>query len=338
MPFFSNVTAKWGYVTRRLDKGEYQWVPERARPEAGTFVVARVESVRRHQHLENAHGRRCRIFPGDLIVGAYGSRYATDAFEGYVPDGPRTHLLTAGGVVGTVHSAHDSLSEPTELEVLGRLATPAGDALSTDSCAMPQMDNEHPAVPTVVVIGSSMNAGKTTTVACLVRGLSRAGLRPGAGKVTGSGSGKDRWSYLDSGATEVLDFLDFGMPSTFRQPLPRLVATMESIRNGLAAACDVVVLEIADGVLQEDTAGLMSAIRGIANAVVVAAGDSLAAKATVELASAASLPVVAVSGVVARSPLARREAATATHLPVLTCEDLAGPGALALVGTDSNKR
>jgi hypothetical protein len=179
-----------------------------------------------------------------------GNRYATDVFEGYVPSGARSHLLTVGGMIGDVLSSHDALPEPSRLEILGHLLLDGVPVTTDDGCLVADESEERASATTIVVVGSSMNAGKTTTVTSLVRGFNALGLRTGAGKVTGSGSGKDRWSYLDAGARDVTDFLDFGMPSTFGYPIERLKVTMRAIQARLAASCDVVVLEIADGVLQ----------------------------------------------------------------------------------------
>ncbi|MFD1656649.1 DUF1611 domain-containing protein, partial [Pseudonocardia alaniniphila] len=198
------------------------------------------------------------------------------------------HLLTAGGVVGVVASAHVRRSEPTQLEVLGSLAGVSGVGLSMDDFALPipvpvsvgGSGGGGPELGTFVVVGSSMNAGKTTTAAALIRGWARAGLRVGAGKVTGSGSGKDRWMYEDAGAGEIVDFLDFGMASTFGYPLTRLVQTMVGIRDTLVArGASVVVLEIADGLLQAETRGLAQRLAGFADGAVLAVADGLSAVA-----------------------------------------------------------
>jgi hypothetical protein len=57
-------------------------------PRIGDLVVAEVLSLGKHTAIENRESVRETIFPGDLIVGAFGNRYATDQYEGYVPDGP----------------------------------------------------------------------------------------------------------------------------------------------------------------------------------------------------------------------------------------------------------
>jgi hypothetical protein len=303
---------------------------------AGDLVVAKAVHLGAHDHAEDRQGRRVRLYPGDLVVGAYGNRYATDFYEGYVPAGTRTHLLTAGGLIGTVAAAHEAHPDPTLLEVVGRLVGEGLRPLSAEDFARPLPQLSATGAPlTVAVLGTSMNSGKTTSAAALVRGFARAGFTAGAGKVTGSGSGKDRWSYLDAGAHAVLDFLDFGMPSTFGYPLARLGATMTAIRDGLVCeGCDVVVLEIADGLLQEETAWLARRLPGFADAVVFAAVDALSAHSGVALLRELGLPVHAVSGLVTRSPLAAREATAATGLPTLSPAALADGAAIRLVAAE----
>jgi hypothetical protein len=331
--------AKWSYVTRGVtDRGAAWLGGVVGEPRLGDLVVARVVSVGAHDHLENVHGRRVRLYPGDVVVGALGNRYATDFYEGYLPSGSVAHLLTAGGVVGVVASAHARRSEPTQLEVLGSLAGVSGVGLSMDdfALALPSpvaVPGGGPELGTFVVVGSSMNAGKTTTAAALIRGWARAGLRVGAGKVTGSGSGKDRWMYEDAGAGEIVDFLDFGMASTFGYPLARLRQTMVGIRDTLVArGASVVVLEIADGLLQAETRGLAEELAGFADGVVLAVADGLSAVAGAQIMRGLGVPVRVVSGLVSASPLATREAAAATGLAVLSPSELIAGGALDLLG------
>lgn len=325
--------AKWSYVTRRIDRHlNFCLGMAASPPRLGDLVVAKVISLGNHQHLEDVHGRRRRLYPGDLIVGACGNRYASDYYEGYLGIGPAVHLLTAGGVIGTVASTHARYSEPTVLEVIGALADVEGKALSLEQFARPSAPPQSPRLGTLVVVGSAMNAGKTTTAAAIARGWVLAGLNAGAGKVTGSGSGKDRWSYLDAGATQVCDFLDFGMSSTFGYPLERLQRTLMAIRDALVEdGADAVVLEIADGLLQSETRRLAMGLSELADGVVLAVADPLAAKAGVDMLRQWSLPLRAVSGLVSASPLAAREAAAATGLPVLTPARLAEGAAMDLL-------
>jgi len=324
-------SAKWGYVTRRVSGHEHTQVSAGVNtPRLGDFVVTRVIQVGEHDHLENVHGRRVRMFPGDIVVGAYGNRYATDFYEGYLPTAnEKVHLLTAGGLIGTVASAHTSKGAPTELEVLGALTTAPA----------------HPFPPTMSPLASPRRSGpawahrrarlfderrQDHVAAALVRGLSQAGIRVGAGKVTGSGSGKDHWAYVDAGASVVTDFLDFGMASTFGYPHDRLIETMIAIRNHLAAGgAEVAVLEIADGVLQHETRALAPS-SGLLRQVVLAVGDALGAVAGIGVLDELGVKVAVVSGLVTASPCLR-EAASATGLPVITPGEFAGGAALDLL-------
>jgi len=331
---------KWTYVTRRLPEGLVVAMGEwRRPPRPGDLVVARVTELGVHDHAEGQGGRRMRLLAGDHLAGALGNRYATDYYEGYALDDRFAHLLTAGGLMGTVVSAHDGLRQPTCLEIVGGLCGPDGRQLSTEDFALPVPPRPPVRPPTVAVVGSSMNAGKTTTAAALVRGWTEGGLRAGAGKVTGSGSGKDRWEYLDAGAAAVADFLDFGMPSTFGYPSERLATTMLAVRDHLAAAgCDAIVLEIADGLLMPETALLLRELAGEVDAVVLATADALSAHKGVEILRDLDLPVGALSGLLSRSPLAAREAQRETGLPVLTPAELVAEHALALLPAGAGGR
>ncbi|GLY71176.1 DUF1611 domain-containing protein [Amycolatopsis taiwanensis] len=327
--------AKWSHVTRRVPQ------PHRCRlvgfgkpPQLGDLIVAEVISTGGRDRLEDAHGRRVHLYPGDLVVGACGNRYATDAYEGYYQPGPRTHLLTTGGVIGTAVSSHTKAEAPTEIAVIGALAGEHGQPLSLEDFARPapSSGSRVPISRVVAVVGSSMNSGKTTTAAAIVAGWTKAGLAAGAAKVTGSGSGKDRWTYLDAGARYVVDFLDFGMPSTFGYPADRLELAMTAMRDALAHdGADAIVLEIADGLLHTETRRLAAALPDVCGSTVLAVADALSASTGVALLAELGVRVAAVSGLVTASPLATRETMATTGLPVLSMDRLTGGGAVDLI-------
>src|SRR5918911_679358 len=146
---------KWTYVTRLVPETAVVGIgPNNKTPESGDLVVARVYAVAAHDHIEDHFGRAQRIYPGDLIVGAYGNRYATDVYEGYVPRGPQTHLLTTGGLIGTVASAHEAVKAPTKLEICGALSGKDGHPLSLADFACPAPPPVVPPLGTIVVVGS----------------------------------------------------------------------------------------------------------------------------------------------------------------------------------------
>jgi len=179
-----------------------------------------------------------------------------------------------------------------------------------------------------------MDSGKTTAAGALIRGLTRAGLRVSAGKVTGTGAGRDSWLFADSGAVEVLDFTDFGYPSTYRATFAELRGLFVGLIDALARRSpDVIVLEVADGVLHTETAGLLAepTFRDYVQAVVFTAVDAVGAFAGARLLGELGIRVAALSGVVTSSPLASREAEAATSTPVVVTDQLSGPDVAARV-------
>ena len=306
-------------------------------PSPGDVVLARVEELGKHTRLESPHSRRQTLFTGDEILVAYGHRYAPDQFEAEVPSDLReAHLVAAGGLTGLVTAQHARIDAPTVVQPLGLVADGAG-VLTLQRLAphrptaLPDRVAERlPAGrPTVIaVLGTSMNSGKSTTLGCLVRGLSYAGLRVAAGKATGTGAGGDPRLYADAGATKVLDFTDFGHPSTFRLPYEQVRSVLVSLIDELSdAGTDVVVVEIADGVYQGETARLLAdpVFRAAVDRVVFAASDALGATAGVRLLQSLDVGVAAVSGVLTSSPLGAREARTALSVPVIDTYALTEP-------------
>jgi hypothetical protein len=309
-------------------------------PRPGDVVLARVENIGQHKAIERPDGRRATLFRGDEVIVAYGHRYAPDQFEAEVPGdlGP-VHLVAAGGVAGRVLSAHGAMAAATLLRPVGLLADARG-VMRLKRCApfrvarhvetsavRPPGKSERPMV--VAVLGTSMNAGKTTTAAAIVRGLTRGGRRVAAGKVTGTGAGGDSWLYKDSGAARVLDFTDFGHVSTYRLPPEEVQALFLAISGELnRTGPDAIVLEIADGPFQPETARLIedpSFLAGVDH-VVYAASDAMGALGGLSWLSARGVEVTAVSGILTRSPLAVREASAALDVPVLSIDELAAPG------------
>jgi hypothetical protein len=173
-----------------------------------------------------------------------------------------------------------------------------------------------------------MDSGKTTVAAYLAHGLSRAGRRVGFAKVTGTGAGGDPWLLRDAGADPVLDFTDAGHASTYLLPQTELERIATTLVCELASAeVELILLEVADGLLQHETASLLRSpgFRALADGFFFAAGDAMAAAGGVAWLRREALPVLGVGGLLTTAPLARREAFEATGLPVLGKAELADP-------------
>ncbi|GAA1488680.1 DUF1611 domain-containing protein [Brachybacterium sacelli] len=304
-------------------------------PQSGEVVLARVTSVGHHKRLESPVSRRQVLFPGDEIVVAYGHRYAADQFLATVPGdlGP-AHLAAAGGLASRVLEQHAAVGSPTGIEPIGVLRDAHGPVTLARAAAhhvvrdvADRADRPAHRVPVIAVLGTSMNSGKSTVLAQLAHGLAAAGLRVAAAKVTGTGAGNDYNLFLDAGAHRVLDFTDFGYSSTFQVDYEEVRDLFLSMADELAGGGeepDVVLLEIADGVYQGETARLLAddEFGAVVDAVAFAAGDALGAVGGVGALGALGRTPAFVSGVVTSSPLATDEARRALEVPVVPTFDL----------------
>ena len=186
--------AKWAFTTRRVDRGGARSLITdlSTKPSAGDLVLARVLVIGHHSTIELPTGRKAVLHPGDEIVVSYGNRYAPDHFEAFVPPVlGEAHLVAGGGIAARAVLQHEKVADPTTIEPIGLLATEDGRRLNLSQFAM-KRGTSRP-IPAIAVFGTSMNSGKTTTVAHLVRGLTRAGLRVGAAKITGTNMGKNNF-------------------------------------------------------------------------------------------------------------------------------------------------
>ncbi len=330
--------AKWGSATAMVPPAVAHAVRrEDAPPEVGDVAVAEVVRTGEHRRIEGPQGQRQTLYPGDRVVGVFGHRYAPDQFEGYAgTDGDTVHLLSGAAVLGIVRSRHADVSSPTRSRLLGYLTGSEGQRLNTRQFGIrPSRLAESSRRPmTVAVVGTMMNAGKTTAAAAMVRGAVRRGLVVGAAKVTGTASGKDVFLMRDAGARRALDFTVCGWPSTYLCSASELEETFLALYGGLLRGePEVVVLELADGITQRETAMLLRSpvFTAHLDAVVFAAGDALGAEGGVSRLRALGLPVVATSGRASMSPLLIAETVSLTRLPCLSREALEAGAALDLI-------
>ncbi len=320
--------AKAAFTTRRVSTTQWRTLlGGKRRPMAGDLVLARVTRKRQHTRIELTNGRKALLYVGDEVVLAYGNRYASDQFEALVPGdlGP-CNMVASGGIAATMVERSRDVRPATEIEPIGLLGDESGEVLNVGDFALPKAAVSASAKPfTLAVVGSAMNAGKTTTAAQLIHGLSRRGVRVGAAKVTGTGSGGDVWKMVDAGACEVLDFTDAGHASTYRVSSRRIERIARQLHAHLTAAgAEVIVLEVADGLFQQETSALLEAgaMATLVDGYLLAVTDSLSAAAGVEWLLSRNLPLLALCGTITRSPLAAREAVATTGLPVMGLSQL----------------
>ena len=226
----------------------------------GNFEIAALErgSWRRGQYLaatvvgnevlpyeiELVDGRVSSVVPGDLIIGALGTRAATLECVGdwtAIGDDLRLEALSMAGVIGRCTSRSPFARPVIPLEYMGHLRGTDG-PLAMDQFALSPQPQTYD-VPTVLIIGTSMDAGKTFAAQKVIRSLNKRGHRVVASKLTGVGRYRDVLSMRDAGAEQVFDFCDAGLPSTV-VPTQEYERALEPLLSSIAALePDVSVVE-----------------------------------------------------------------------------------------------
>lgn len=184
------------------------------------YVVGEVLSrVGELSHIELRSGRMIEVVEGDLVVGAWGRRQATLEAVGDWRDIGHDdvfHALTSAGLFGRATSVAPHLPPLMRLKYRGH-ACRNGRKLAMGDFVPPVPDMAYD-VPTILIIGTSMSAGKTTSAKRIVRHLKELGLRVVGTKLTGAGRYRDVLAMWDAGADDIYDFVDVGLPSTAIDP------------------------------------------------------------------------------------------------------------------------
>ncbi len=211
----------------------------------GDYVAARVTGRRSELYqIEIRSGRMVEVMEGDIIIGALGKRAATlegvGSWEAVEDDG-RMHALTGAGLLGKATSTSLLIPRLMTLEYEGHVVRD-GTTLAMRDFIDPVEDRKFDA-PVILMVGTSMSAGKTTAGRVIIHELWNAGLRVVGTKFTGAGRYRDTLSFGDAGAEAVLDFVDAGLPSTV-VPRKRFKEAMRYMLSRIAAIDpDVVVAE-----------------------------------------------------------------------------------------------
>lgn len=163
-----------------LDEGEVRPLP-RTEWEWADYVLGEViapPADRRFIELDN--GRKALVDVGDRVVGALGTRFATleatGSWEDIGKDGTMS-AMTGAGLFGGITSQSPLLNEFIKMRYVGHV-TRDGAKLNMRDFAAP-LGTRKLDIPVVLIVGSSMSAGKTNSARVIIRRLKHMGLTVG---------------------------------------------------------------------------------------------------------------------------------------------------------------
>jgi len=317
--FFSSVTRK-----SDLSQAPFDMKPlEREHWSTGDFVVGRTTGKRnRLYRCETRTGRMADMVRGDLMIGALGQRAAT--LEGVgdwrkIGEDLEMEALTSAGLIGKATSISPLLPELMRLEYLGHVMR-NGRKLGMEDFVEPVTPRTIE-TPVILLIGTSMSAGKTSSGQVIIRALTYLGLNVAAGKMTGAARYSDILKFRDAGASFVIDFVEAGLPSTVC-PEPRFREAMEWMLSKVAASNpDALVIEAGASPLEPyNGAVVVECLSRLARFTVLCASDPYAVLG-VQTAYGDHLKANLVTGPAANTTAAVELVRQLTGLPALNLLD-----------------
>lgn len=256
-----------GFEVKSLPKKEWR---------TGDYVVCKIIDVGSNLlKIELKNGRMRGLMGGELLVGALGIRFATlDATGTWkkVEEDQIMTVLTGAGLLGKLTSKSSYTPNMIEVKYLGH-AIRNGNKVVMDDFVKPLKKLPF-RTPIVLLVGTSMSAGKTTSARIVTNLLKQANYKVVGAKLSGAGRLKDILAIKDVGADAIIDFVDAGLPSSIC-PRKVFLSKVEYIKNFISSVkADVAVIEIGASPLEPYNGDLaINAIKKQIKCVVLCASD-----------------------------------------------------------------
>ena len=101
-----------------------------------------------------------------------------------------------------------------------------------------------------MITAGSMDSGKTTVAAEIIKTLTRIGMRLAAAKLTGVGAMRDLYKMEDYGVYESVSFVDAGITSTANVDHDTVIKVAKGALNHLSRKRpDAILVELGDGII-----------------------------------------------------------------------------------------
>jgi len=237
--------------------------------------------------VESPTGRTMTIAPGDVFLGTPGHRAARRWAVGSIPDdglipGNDYWVLSDSGVVGKLISrSHLEMPHLGRVRYLGAVYGDRGETLNIRQFGVTSSRGPVRDTPLYLILGTSSEVGKTTAGVAVLRTLRLQGhTNVVALKATGTSSFAELAQYLDFGAAEAFDCIDFGFPTTYPVGRKDIVEFFSSALDFcLSLPADAVIVECSGDPVSADAPKLLECVKARRPhpKIILAAADALGA-------------------------------------------------------------
>jgi hypothetical protein len=278
--------------------------------------------------VEAVSGRVQTLVPGDVFLGTPGHRESNIVLVGGIPKGGLIpgnpySVISDSGVVGELITETPLAKKFVgDVKYLGAVAGHGGRTLTLRHFAVPVADRPKDYRATLcLIVGTGPEVGKTTAGLALLRTfLAKARATVVVLKATGTSSYAEVANYLDHGAAQAFDCVDFGLPTTYpsnRKGMERIFD--RALDTCLGMPADAVIIECGGDMLAASIPVFLKRLkRRRSNAkVVLAAADPLGAWGGTQMLRKAGLPVSLVTGPCTDTPASQRRTQSLCKIPAL---------------------
>jgi hypothetical protein len=277
--------------------------------------------------VESSAGRVTTIAPGDVFLATPGYRESRRWAVGTIPAGGLVPgnsywVLSDSGVVGElISSSALEMGHLGRVRYLGAVCGEQGETLNIRQFGVTGSGGMDHKAPVYLILGTSSEVGKTTAGVAVLRALRMQGhANVVALKATGTPSFTEIARYLDFGAVEAFDCIDFGLPTTY--PVGRKGITdilFNELDFCLSLPADALVVECAGDPVSANAPELLRCLKTRRSdpKIVLAAADALGALGAKKALAELGLTISLITGPCTDTPIMRERTEALCGIPAI---------------------
>jgi hypothetical protein len=276
--------------------------------------------------VESTTGRMMTIAPGDAFLATPGYREARRSVVGTIPAGGLVPgndywVLSDSGVVGQLSYSPLEIGHLGCVRYLGVVCGDRGETLNIRQFGVTGFGGTDRNAPLYLILGTSAGVGKTIAGVAVLRALRMQGhTTVVALKATGTSSFTEIARYLDFGAAEAFDCIEFGLPTTY--PVGRRGISgvfFNALDFCLSLPADALVVECAGDPVSANAPELLNCLKARRSdlKIILAAADALGAMGAKHALAEIGLTISLITGPCTDTPTLRERTEALCGIPAI---------------------